>query len=178
MGFIDLLLVAIIGFSMAWGWRKGLAAMIVRLVAIVASFFLVGHLFPLARASLVNNFGFSRGLATFVTVVLILVLIAVLVRIAIEILNRALKAVKLSGVNKFFGMLVGLVNALFFILIVMVVLDYFPKVSNSFKDPRRHKVYYALNNLKRDIASNPELRERMPKIDLKDILDGKKEGRK
>ncbi len=175
MGFIDLLFLVIIGLSMAWGWRKGLAEMIVRLVAILASFFLVGHLYPLARASLVNNFGFSRGLATFVAVVLILVLIAVLVRIAIEILNRALKAVKLSGVNKFFGMLVGLLNALIFILIVIVVLDYFPRVSTSFKDPARHKVYYALYGLKKDIVSNPTLRERLPKIDLKDVLD--KDGR-
>jgi len=176
MGFIDLLLLGIIGFSMVWGWRKGLAAMIVRLVAIVASFFLVGQLFPLARASLVNNFGFSRGLATIIAVVLILILIGVLVRIAIEVLNRALKAVKLSGVNKFFGMLVGLLNALFFIFILILALDQFPKLSASFKDPARHKVYYSLNGLKQDVLSGLKLREHLPEIDLKDILD-KDEGK-
>lgn len=175
MGFIDLLLLGIIGFSMAWGWRKGLAAMIVRLVAIIASFFLVGQLFPLARTSLVNNFGIGRGLATIIAVVLVLVLIAVLVRIAIEVLNRALKAVKLSGVNKFFGMLVGLLNALFFIFIMILVLDQIPKISASFKDRSHHKVYYALNGLKQDVLSGLKLREHLPDIDLKDIFDPSKD---
>lgn len=178
MGFIDFLLLVIIGLSMAWGWKKGLAAMIVRLVAIIASFFLVGQLYPLARASLVNNFGMSCGLATFIAVVLILVLIAVLVRIAIEVLNRALKAVKLSGVNKFFGMLVGLLNALFFIFILIVVLGYFPKASANFNNPSRHKVYHGLSSLKQDVFARLKLREHLPEIHLKDIIGPDKDRKK
>lgn len=161
MGAIDWILLVILAVSAFMGWRKGLLAAIVNLAGVILSFFLVGHFYPLVANSLRLKFGMSGILSNILAIVLIIVLLAVLVRIIIAIFNRVLKSLKLSGINRFFGLLLGLGNGLLIIICLMVVLDYFPKTSDPLKDGSSHRVYAGINVIKDDIFSSLNLRQQL-----------------
>ena len=103
MGIIDWIILAVLLLFTFFGWRKGLLASIIQLGGYILTFFLVGHYYPLVQRSLILKFHFAKWLATVVSVVLIIVLIVVIVRIVIFLLEKFLRALKLSPVNRTLG---------------------------------------------------------------------------
>ncbi|HPI25949.1 MAG TPA: hypothetical protein PLO57_05735, partial [Candidatus Cloacimonadota bacterium] len=83
--------------------------------------------------------------------------------------DRFIKALKLSGMNRFLGAVLGLVNGLICVIIITVALDYLPKVSTPLKDGEKHRVYAGIEVLKEDLFDKLQLENRvkyikMPKI--------------
>ena len=167
MGAIDWAILAVMAVCVFLGWRRGLAAAVINLAGMIAGFFVVGQVYPLLARSLMVKYKFSHSLATILAVFLVLVLIAVLIRLVIAALNRVLKALKLSAANRFFGMLMGFLNGLLIVIIVVTVLDHFPKLSTPLKDSSKHRVYAGVNLLKDEIFNNLKLKQHLKYLELK-----------
>ncbi|HOZ00853.1 MAG TPA: CvpA family protein [Candidatus Syntrophosphaera sp.] len=170
MGFIDWLILAILLIFLVQGFRKGLAAALIRIGGTIAAFFLVGQFYPLVRNSLILNFKLHGILATLVAVILIGVLLMVVIRLLIYVMNRLLKAVNLSFFNKLLGALFGFGNGLLCVIVLMVVLDYVPKVSTPLKDSGKHRVYAAVDTLKDDLFTQLKLTEKDKYLKILDSL--------
>lgn len=169
MGIIDWIILAFLLFFTFNGYRRGLVGAIIQLAGFVLAFFLIGHYYPLLASQLMLKYSLSKGLATVISVILILILLVVITRFVIWAIDRFIKALKLSGMNRFLGAALGLVNGLICVIIITVVLDYLPKVSTPLKDGEKHRVYAGIEVLKEDLFDKLQLENRvkyikMPKI--------------
>ncbi len=169
MGIIDWIILAFLLFFTFNGYRRGLAGAIIQLAGFVLAFFLIGHYYPLLANQLMLKYAMSKGLATVIAVILILILLVVITRFVIWAIDRFIKALKLSGMNRFLGAVLGLVNGLICVIIITVALDYLPKVSTPLKDGEKHRVYAGIEVLKEDLFDKLQLENRvkyikMPKI--------------
>ncbi len=176
MGILDWIILALLMVFIYLGWRRGLVAAIVQFCGYILSFFLVGHYYPLVQRNLILHYHLARWLATVISVLLILVLIVVVVRIVVYILNRVLKAMKLSTLNKAGGATLGLINGLLIVIIFMVMLDFVPKVSTPLENSQNHRVYAGINILKEELFSKLKLTQRVKLLKLlpTDKQDSKK----
>jgi len=159
MGFIDWLILIVLLVSSFLGYRKGIAAMLVRLAGSVALFLLIGQIFPLVRNALVENFKVGQVLSSILAAILIVVASVIVLRILEKIFNKALKAIHLSTLNRFLGLAMGFFNGLLAVIIVLVLLDYMPKLSEPLKDHANHRVYAALDVFKEDMFDNLKMKE-------------------
>lgn len=166
MGMIDWIILAFILIFTFLGWRRGIVASVVQFCGFILTFFLVGHYYPLVQRSLILKYHLSRSLATVIAVLLIMVLITVVIRIVIYILNRMVKVLKISGMNKSLGAVLGFANGLLVIIILMVMLDFIPKLSTPLKNSEKHRVYAGVNVLKEDLFTKLKLNERMKFIKM------------
>lgn len=165
MGVIDWIILAVLIVFMYLGWRRGLAATLIKLAGLVAAFFLIGHIYPLVRRNLEQSFGLSGTLSTVLALLLFGLLMWVLTRIVIIITNRMLAAVRLSGPNKFAGLLLGLFNGLILVMTFTLVLDHFPRVSAPLKDGSRHRVYAGISELQHDVVHSLKLKQRVYQLE-------------
>lgn len=166
MGAIDWIILAVLMVFVYLGWRRGLVAAIVQLCGYILSFFLVGHYYPLVQRSLILRYHLAHWLARLFSVLLIIVLIVVVVRIVIYILNRVLKAIKLSTLNKAGGATLGLFNGLLIVIIFMVILDFIPKVSTPLENSQKHRVYAGISILKEELFTKLKLSQRVKLLNL------------
>ncbi|GAB1469056.1 hypothetical protein MASR2M64_18320 [Candidatus Cloacimonadota bacterium] len=166
MGILDWTILGFLLLFIILGWRKGVVAALIQLGGYVATFFLVGHIFPLVQRSLLVKYQLAHGLATVASVVLILVLAVVVVKLTVYAFNRFIYAVKLSTFNKIVGAALGFGNGLLVIFIFMVMLDFIPSISTPLKNGENHRVYAGIDVLKEDMFSKLKLDERMKLITL------------
>ena len=169
MGIIDWIILAFLLFFTFNGYRRGLAGAIIQLAGFVLAFFLIGHYYPLLANQLMLKYAMSKGLATVIAVILILILLVVITRFVIWAIDRFIKALKLSGMNRFLGAVLGLVNGLICVIIITVALDYLPKVSTPLKDGEKHRVYAGIEVLKEDLFDKLQLENRMKFIKMPKI---------
>lgn len=178
MGIIDWIMLAVLLVFMFLGWRRGLAATLIKLAGLVAAFFLIGHIYPLVRRNLEQSFGLSGTLSTVLSLLIFGVLMWVLTRIVIIITNRMLKAVRLSGANKFAGLLLGLFNGLVLLMTFTLVLDHFPRLSAGLLDGSHHRVYAGVHELQHDVVHTLKLKQRMVRLEEKLLPKADNKGKK
>jgi uncharacterized membrane protein required for colicin V production len=160
MGIIDWLIVAVLVAFTVQGFLKGLVATLVRICGGVATFLLIGQIYPLVKNSLIVNFKLGIIPASILAVILIIVVTAVVMRLLAWLLTRVVKAVKLSFMNKLTGLALGFANGLLVVIVCMVLLDYAPKLSTPLKDGSKHRVYAAVDTFKEDIFTQLKFNER------------------
>jgi len=160
MGFIDWLILAILIFFTIQGFVKGFIATLVRIGGAFVAFLLIGQIFPLVRNSLIINLHLGRVPSSILAVILLVIIILVLLRLIAWILTKVIKAMHLSFPNKLLGMIFGFANGLLIVIVFMVALDYFPKVTSPLKDGSKHRVYAAVDTFKEDIFTQLKFSER------------------
>ena len=161
MGIIDWIILVLLFVFLIFGLRRGFAGMLVQLVGYIATFVLIGQYYPLLRNSLVLKFKFDSTLASILAIILIIVLIGVIARLVIYFLDRTLRLMRLSTMNKFFGALFGLFNALLIVMIFTVILDFIPSLSGPLKNPSKHRVYYQIDQIKKETFNTFRLNQRL-----------------
>jgi len=166
MGIIDWIILAFLLFFTYSGFRRGLAGAIIQFGGFVLGFLLIGHYYPLLANQLMLKYELSKGLASVISVILILILIVVITRFVIWAIDRFIKALMLSGMNRFLGALLGLVNGLICVIILTVVLDYMPRVSTPLKDGEKHRVYAGIEVLKEELFDKLQLENRLKYIKM------------
>ena len=160
MGVIDWVILAVLLLFAFQGFRRGLAAAAINICGAIATFFLIAQFFPLVRNALAKNLGVSGLLSTIFAVILIAILMAVIIRLLIFLTNRVIKAIRLGFVNKLLGTGLGLVHGLLIVIVVMVALDYFPKLTKPLKDGEKHRVYAAADVIKEEAFNIFKLTQR------------------
>lgn len=170
MGVIDWLILLILLAFTIWGIRRGFVAMLVQLAGVVLTFFLISHYYPLVANQLMAKYSLSKVLASIASIVLIMVLIVVITKIVIWGMNRFLKLIRLSGLNRSIGAVIGFANGLLLVIILTVVLDYMPRLSNPLKDGGKHRVYTGVEQLKEDLFNKLKLTNKTKLIQMPKIL--------
>lgn len=160
MGFIDWLILAVLLLTAFNGFRKGLAATLVHIGGAMGVFLLWGQVFPLVKNGLILNLKLGLVPATILAVILIVLVTVVLLSLIERLFHKVLKGTHLSGLNKFLGLIFGFLNGLMVIIILMVLLDYAPKLSTPLKDGAKHRVYAAVDVFKEDIFTLLKFDER------------------
>jgi len=159
MGVIDWIILAVILFAMFWGWRKGFTASLIYLGALIFNFYFLGQLYPLLANTIRSKYNLPPLVANIVAIFFVIILMVVLVRIVISLMNAVLKALKLGNINRFFGLLLGLINGCLIVVLMMVLIDHAPKLANRLNDPQKHKVYVQVHRVLIDHA--PKLANRL-----------------
>ena len=172
MGIIDWIILAFLLFFTISGYRRGLAGAIIHFAGFILGFLLIGHYYPLLANQLMLKYDLGKSLATFIAIILILILIIVITRFVIWAIDRFIKALQLSGLNRFLGALLGLINGLICVIILTVVIDYMPGVAAKLKNGEKHRVYAGIEVLKEDLFDKLKLEQRMkylkmPKLPFK-----------
>lgn len=170
MGVIDWSILAVLLIFAIVGFRRGLAGAVVQFAGAILAFFLVGHYYPLLANQLMLKYGHGKTLSTFIAILLILILIVVILRFVIWILDRFIQACNLSWLNRVLGALLGFANGLILVIILSVMMDYMPKVSEPLKDGEKHRVYVGVEQLKEDLFAKLNLKNRMKYIKMPEFL--------
>ena len=171
MGIFDWIILAFIVVSMWMGWRKGLIGMVVSFAGVILSFYLIGKYFPLVKNGLIIKFGWGNVIATISAVLLIVLLLIIIVTIVIWLLNKTLKILHLSSINKIMGTLLGFVNGLLVVIIVSVVIDYVPFISRNLQDSNKHRVYGSIEIVKKELFG--VLKITQPQLVIKPLIKPK-----
>lgn len=164
MGLIDWIILIVLAIWVILGVRRGLVGAIVQFGGGILTFFLIGHYYPLLANQLMIKYSHSKTLAAVISIVLILVLFIVVIRFVTWILNRFVKAIGLTWVNRLLGGLLGFINGILIIMILMAGLDYLPKLSDPLKDGSKHRVYAGLDIFKEDVFSALKLNNHLTYI--------------
>ncbi len=160
MGIIDWIIVIGLALAAFHGWRRGLAAMLVRLGGAIAILLLVGEIFPLVKNALIEQLKLGLVPAVLLALVLIVVAAAVVLGVLERLFTKALKAVRLSWLNKLLGLALGLLNGLLVVMILMLLLDLFPRLSDPLKDGEKHRVYLGVDTFKEDVFTTLKFEQR------------------
>ncbi|MGI6198555.1 MAG: CvpA family protein [Candidatus Cloacimonadaceae bacterium] len=168
MGVIDWIILAVILFCMFWGWRRGFTASLIYLGALIFNFYFLGQLYPLLAGTIRVKYNLPPFIATIVAIFFVVILIVVVAKIMITLLNAVLKALKLSSINRFFGLLLGLLNGALIVILVMVMIDHAPKLAKSLKDPQKHKVYVQVDRYKDVLLERLKLTQHEKYLQLKE----------
>ena len=148
MGVIDWIILVLILLSMFWGWRRGFTASLIYLGALIFNFYFLGQLYPLLAGTIRLKYNLPPTVAMVVSIFFIIILMMVLVKIVIALLDKVLKALKLSSLNRFLGLLLGFLNGALIIILFMVLIDHFPRLATELKDAEKHKVYVRVDSYK------------------------------
>ncbi|MDI3504172.1 MAG: rane protein required for colicin production [Candidatus Cloacimonadota bacterium] len=170
MGVIDWIILAVILIFTILGIRRGLVGAVVQFAGAILAFLLIGHYYPLLANQLMLKYELSKTLAILISVILILVLVVVVIRFVIWILDRFIKALRLSWLNRFLGGVLGLVNGLILVVIFAIVMDYAPRLSEPLRDYQNHRVYTGIDTLKDDVVKHLKMNNYFQYLTLPEFL--------
>jgi len=177
MGVIDWIILAVILFAMFWGWRKGFTASLIYLGALIFNFYFLGQLYPLLANTIRSKYNLPPLVANIVAIFFVIILMVVLVRSVISLMNAVLKALKLGNINRFFGLLLGLINGCLIVVLMMVLIDHAPKLANRLNDPQKHKVYVQVHRYKDGLFDKLKLTQHEKYLQLKERFKLEKENK-
>jgi len=170
MGVIDWSILAVILIFTILGLKRGLIGAVVQFAGAVLAFILIGHYYPLLANQLILKYDLSRTLAVLISIFLILILMVVLVRFVVWILDRFIKALSLTWLNRLLGAILGLINGLILVIIFSLLMDYAPSASAKLRDPEKHRVYMGIDALKDDVVSQLKMNNYFKYIKLPEFL--------
>jgi membrane protein required for colicin V production len=170
MGVIDWTILAFLLVLTYLGLRRGLVGAVVQFAGVILTFILMGHYYPLLANQLMLKYELSKTLAILISVLLILILVVVITRFVIWILDRFIKAMNLSWLNRLLGAVLGLLNGLILVIIFTVIMDYMPQASAALRDPEKHRVYVGMDTLKDDVVTHLKLNNYFKYIKLPEFL--------
>ncbi len=170
MGVIDWSILIVLLVFTYFGLRRGLIGAVVQFAGAVLTFILIGHYYPLLANQLMLKYDLSRTLAVIISVIMILILVVVLIRFVIWILDRFIKALNLTWLNRLLGAILGLLNGLILVIIFTLVMDYMPRLSEPLKNPEKHRVYVGIDTMKDDLVTHLKLNNYLRYIKLPDFV--------
>jgi membrane protein required for colicin V production len=161
MGILDWLILIILMFTLVWGWRKGIIAMVLQLAGVVLVFFLIAHYFPLVKHGLMVKLHLGSLLSSILGVILIVALIALIVQIIRLIMEKTMQMMHVSFLNSAIGALIGFLAGLILIVILSLLVELVPSFRRPLENSERHKVYAAVRVVRSEIYSAFKLQKKI-----------------
>ncbi len=158
MGVFDWTILVFLVICIVYCLRMGLVGALVHLAAIIFSFFLVSHFYPAVRYGLMAKLNTQPLLANLASIILIVTIILVLVQLVIFALERILGYMHLSFINHALGGLFGFLGGLIIVVILSVMIDYFPGISAKLADAEKHRVYNGVLVIKEEVFNTLKLK--------------------
>ncbi len=166
MGIFDWIILVFLLCCVIYGYRKGLVAALVQLAGLIMAFFLIGHYYPAVRYGLISKYDLNPILANITSFILVVIVLLVLIKIIIYIMDRIISMLHVTFINRLLGAIFWFLNALIFLVIMSIIIDFIPFFSNQLKNPSEHRVYNAVVVIKNDIYAKLELKAKEKLLEL------------
>ncbi len=138
MNFIDLILVILLAISVIMGFRNGLIKEIASLVGLILGIYAAIH-FSDVTADFIGEFFNITGKYQYIIAFIITVAIVVIIIAAIaKIIDRFLKALMLSFINRIAGSVFGFIKGIFWISLFIMLLG-FLKIEDRLISPNQQQ---------------------------------------
>jgi len=134
MNYLDILLIIpiIIG---AWrGFKKGFIIEIFTLLALLVGIYAGIHFSDMMAVILRENLGFTSKYMPAISFTITFLLVGAMVFFAGKMIEKAIKVVALGTINKFAGMIFGVVKMIFILSIGVVILDAYDQQGDFISD--------------------------------------------
>jgi len=126
MSKIDIVFAVLMLVFFFLGFRKGIAASLISLAGLLLSIVLIARFAPLVKVGLMEKLSLNHAFSTILAYLLIFLTIMVLVKIVIIIMDKVIKTLKLSWLNKSLGGFFGIINYIVFLMILFYILQIIP----------------------------------------------------
>ncbi len=123
MNYIDIILGILLILSAVSGFRKGLIAEVASLAALILGIWGAIEFSDITSEFLVENFNWTWDHLNIASFFITFVVIVILVHIIGSTINKMAETVMLGFVNKFAGLVFGILRGALFLSIVLVVFD-------------------------------------------------------
>jgi len=123
MTILDIFLLLPLGYGAWRGFKKGLIIEVFTLLAIVVGIYVAVHFSDTLSNKIVENVGEEYSSTPAISFTLIFLAVGALIYFGGVALERVIKVVNLSVMNRMFGLLFGLIKALYLLSIVLVTYE-------------------------------------------------------
>ena len=139
MNYLDILFIIplIIG---AWrGFKKGFIIEIFTLLALLVGIYAGIHFSDMMAVILRDNLGFTSKYMPAISFTITFLLVGAMVFFAGKMIEKAIKVVALGTINKFAGMLFGIIKMIFILSIGVVILDAYDQEGEFIHDDLKNE---------------------------------------
>lgn len=133
MNFIDLLLLAPLIYGGYKGFKHGLIIEIFTLLAFVVGIYAGNHLSEKMAEFLTTTFDLTSEYLPLIAFTIVFLLVGAGVYFAGKTLEKAIKMVALSPLNKFLGLFFGLIKTLYILSVILIMFDGYDRKNKLFK---------------------------------------------
>lgn len=123
MNYLDILLLVPILIGAWKGFRNGLIIELFTLLALLVGIYAAIHFSDYAATLLDNNTGYSGEYAPIIAFILTFLAVGAMVFFLGKALEKVVSIVQLSAINKFAGIVFGVIKMMFVSSIIVIILD-------------------------------------------------------
>jgi membrane protein required for colicin V production len=128
MNYIDIILGLLLIFSAIGGFKHGLVAEVASLAALILGIWGAIHFSGITTDLLIRYFDLKTDYLNIISFIVTFIVIVILVHIVGNVVSNMVDSVGLGILNKLGGMVFGLLRAILFLSIVLIVFD---KIDND-----------------------------------------------
>lgn len=128
MNYIDIILGLLLIFSAIGGFKKGLVTEVASLAALILGIWGAIHFSGITTELLIKYFDLKTDYMNIISFVVTFIVIVILVHIVGNVVSNMVDTAGLGVVNKLGGMVFGLLRAILFLSILLIVFD---KIDND-----------------------------------------------
>lgn len=131
IGILDILFIAILIISILVGLIRGAVREVLSLVGLAAAIYLAFSFSEMVSKEYLSKFFESPKVSYIVSFILIIVASIFIIALINLFFSQLLRASGLSFVNRFFGMVFGLIRGVLICSIITLILNFIPGLTNS-----------------------------------------------
>lgn len=141
MNFIDILILVPLIYAAYKGFKHGLIIEIFTLLALVVGLYAGIHFSDSVADFLKKQFNWTSTYLPVISFTLVFLGLGAMIYFAGKAIERVVKVVNLSPLNKIFGSAFGLVKALYFVSVGIVLLESYDEKGNFFPIEKKQESY-------------------------------------
>ena len=141
MNFIDILITVPLIYAAYKGFRHGLIIEIFTLMALVVGLYAGIHFSDAVSDFMKRQFSWNSPYLPVISFTLVFLGLGAMIFFAGKAIERMIKVVNLSPLNKFFGSVFGLVKALYLVSVGIVLVESYDEKGNFFPKEKKQESY-------------------------------------
>jgi membrane protein required for colicin V production len=137
MNFIDILILIPLIYAAYKGFKHGLIIEVFTLLALFVGLYAGIHFSDMIAAFLKKSFGWDSEYLPVISFTLVFLGIGAMVYFAGKTIEKMIKVISLTPINKLFGVVFGFLKALYLISVVIVLLESYDEKGNFFPQEKK-----------------------------------------
>jgi len=131
MSYIDIILYILFAVALFWGFKKGLIAMLMTCIGLVASLILFMRFGPAIRAGIITHYNIGSFFAGVMAYLLILVIVAILVKILTMLFEYLAGLMHFTMLNRVAGAVFCFLNLLAVLVLIAFIVQIVPFLTGA-----------------------------------------------
>jgi membrane protein required for colicin V production len=149
MNFIDIVLLVPLGYAAYKGFKHGLVIEVFTLLALFVGLYAGIHFSDFCADYLKHTFDLNNEYLPVIAFTLVFLGVGAMVYFAGKTIEQMIRVVNLSPLNKFFGAFFGLIKMVYFLSIILVLVESYDEKGNFFPDEKKESsfLYYGIKSV-------------------------------